>query len=105
MRVQTKRGHGCDSGRNSGRSAPSTGTRSAPTLDDSSTTEPVDGDLGYYIYLKQDEAVQPLEPEAAARLGQSAFDDWYSELRLEAEDAGSISIDEGFLGEPSSLGL
>jgi parvulin-like peptidyl-prolyl isomerase len=57
-------------------------------------TEAVEGDQGYYIYLKQDEATRPLDAEDATRLAASAFLDWYEDLRFEAEDAGKISIDD-----------
>jgi parvulin-like peptidyl-prolyl isomerase len=57
-------------------------------------SEPIDGDEGYTIYQKQDEATRPLEPTDAARKAQFAFTDWYEEQRLDAEDAGEISIDD-----------
>ena len=59
-------------------------------------TEPVEGDIGWYIYLKRDEATMPLEAAAAARLSQTAFSDWYDELRFDAEDEGLITIDQSF---------
>ncbi|MFV2062824.1 MAG: peptidylprolyl isomerase [Chloroflexota bacterium] len=58
------------------------------------TTEPVEGDEGYFIYLKEEEAVRPLEAAAAARLAQTAFSEWYDVLRFEAEAEGLISIDD-----------
>jgi parvulin-like peptidyl-prolyl isomerase len=57
-------------------------------------TEPVDGDAGYSIYQKLEEATRPLEPADAAEKAQFAFSDWFQERRLDAEDAGEISIDD-----------
>ena len=56
-------------------------------------TEPVDTGDGYRIYQLQDEATRPLEAEAAAVVEQTAFADWYDELRSAAEQEGRISID------------
>jgi parvulin-like peptidyl-prolyl isomerase len=57
------------------------------------TTEPVATDEGWVIYQKLEEATRPLEGAAARRKAATAFDDWYQDLRFEAEDAGRISID------------
>lgn len=62
-------------------------------IDIGETTEATDGERGFYIYQKQDEGSRPLEPDAAAALAQTAFVDWYDELRFEAESEGRISID------------
>lgn len=62
-------------------------------IDVGETTAPIDGDNGYYIYRKLEEASRPLEPEAATRLAATAFTDWYDERRFTAEDEGRISID------------
>lgn len=59
-------------------------------------TDPVEGDLGYYIYLKEDEANRPLDADAAARLAPTAFSDWYDQQKTDAEDAGTITIDSSF---------
>ena len=56
-------------------------------------TEPVATDRGWVIYKKLEEASRPLEGAAALRKAATVFDDWYGERRLEAEDAGQISID------------
>jgi parvulin-like peptidyl-prolyl isomerase len=63
-------------------------------IDIGETSVPVDGDRGFYIYLKQDEGTRPLEPVEAAQRGSIAFLDWYDEQRFSAEDEGRISIDD-----------
>jgi parvulin-like peptidyl-prolyl isomerase len=70
------------------------------------TTEPVATDAGWVIYQKLEEASRPLEGEAALRKAATAFDDWYQELRFDAEDAGEISIDDSVSAEsdPAALG-
>jgi parvulin-like peptidyl-prolyl isomerase len=62
-------------------------------LDIGEHTDPIDEQRGYAIYQKLEEATRPLEPEAAVLKAQTAFDEWYQELRFEAEDTGDISID------------
>jgi parvulin-like peptidyl-prolyl isomerase len=57
-------------------------------------TEPIDEQRGYAIYQKEEEATRPLEPDVAAVKAVTAFDQWYEEQRLEAEDAGRISVDD-----------
>jgi parvulin-like peptidyl-prolyl isomerase len=56
-------------------------------------TEAIDEQRGYALYQKEEEATRPLEPEAAEVKALTAFDTWYDEQRLQAEDAGDISID------------
>jgi parvulin-like peptidyl-prolyl isomerase len=62
-------------------------------IDIGETTLPVDGDRGFTIYQKLDEATRPLEPAEAAQRGSTAFLDWYDEQRFGAEADGRISID------------
>jgi parvulin-like peptidyl-prolyl isomerase len=68
-------------------------------IDVGEVTEPIDGQRGYTIYQKQDEATQPLEPAAAAAKARTAFTDWYQEQRFEAEDAGDITIADSVFEE------
>jgi parvulin-like peptidyl-prolyl isomerase len=63
-------------------------------IDIGDTTEPVDGDGGFYIYQKLDEATRPLEADAAARLARDVFPGWYAEQRFDAEEEGRISVDD-----------
>jgi parvulin-like peptidyl-prolyl isomerase len=63
-------------------------------IDVGERTEPIDEQRGYAIYQKEEEATRPLEPDVAAVKAVSAFDQWYEEQRLEAEDAGRISVDD-----------
>ena len=63
-------------------------------IDQGEYTEAVDGDRGFYIYQKLDEASRPLEPEEAAARAQTAFPDWYDEAYFSAQDDGRISIDD-----------
>jgi parvulin-like peptidyl-prolyl isomerase len=62
-------------------------------------TEPVDGEAGYSIYQKLEEATRPLDPADATSRAQTAFADWYQELRFAAEDSGDISIDGSVFDE------
>jgi parvulin-like peptidyl-prolyl isomerase len=68
-------------------------------IDVGETTEPVATDAGWVIYRKVEEAMRPLEGEAALRKAATAFDDWYQDLRFDAEDAGEISIDDSVTAE------
>jgi hypothetical protein len=62
-------------------------------IDLGASTEPIDEQRGYAIYQKQEEATRPLDPADATLKAQTAFDEWYQEQRIAAEDAGEISID------------
>ena len=73
-------------------------------IDVGETTEAVDGDRGFYIYQKLDEGTRPLEPDAAADLAQTAFVDWYDELRFAAEDEGRLSVDASVYADELSAG-
>lgn len=71
-------------------------------IDVGETTEPIEGEDGFTIYQKLDEGTRPLEPEAAARLAQTAFADWYSERYFDAEGEGRISIDDSVFPDQSA---
>ena len=62
-------------------------------IDVGAHTEPIDEQRGYAIYQKQEEATRPLDPADATLKAQTAFDEWYQEQRIAAEEAGDISID------------
>jgi parvulin-like peptidyl-prolyl isomerase len=62
--------------------------------DTGSFTEAVDGDRGFYIYQKIDEATRPLDPEDAADRAETVFADWYDVQYFDAEGEGRISIDD-----------
>jgi parvulin-like peptidyl-prolyl isomerase len=62
-------------------------------IDLGASTEPIDEQRGYAIYQKQEEATRPLDAADATLKAQTAFDEWYQEQRIAAEEAGDISID------------
>ena len=68
-------------------------------------TEPVATDRGWVIYEKLEEASRPLEGAAALRRAATAFDDWYEERRLEAEDAGQGQTIDASVSEESAAAL
>jgi parvulin-like peptidyl-prolyl isomerase len=63
-------------------------------IDPGEITPPVDGGDGYRIYQLLEEATRPLEPDAAATVERTAFEEWYDERRSDAEAEGRISIDD-----------
>jgi parvulin-like peptidyl-prolyl isomerase len=74
-------------------------------LDDGQHSQAIDGERGYTFYQKLEQAERPLDPTDVARISATAFEDWYSELRFEADDAGRISIDDSVYGETEGVTL
>lgn len=65
-------------------------------------TEPLTLDDGYHIYLVEEHANRPLDPQQAAAVRTTAFSDWYDSQKQKAEDSNVITRDNSIFGADSA---
>lgn len=70
-------------------------------LQPATVSEPVALEDGYHIYRLEERGDRPLDPAQVAGLSATAFADWYTPQKDEAESSGTISLDESIFSSGS----